>query len=35
VVYVPGKNVVKVRFFLIGRMEDGNLSGLRSMAIQT
>ena len=35
VVYVRGKNVVNVRFYLFGRMEDGNLAGLTSTAIET
>lgn len=33
--FVRGENVVKVRFFLFGRVPDGNLSGLRSISIET
>lgn len=35
IVYVRGENVVKVRFYLFGRMEDGSLAGLMSTAIET
>lgn len=35
VVYVRGTNVVRVRFYLFGRLDDGNLAGLRSTAIET
>ena len=31
VIYVRGKNVVQVRFYLFGRLEDGSLSGLVSL----
>jgi len=31
VIYVRGKNVVQVRFYLFGRIEDGSLSGLVSL----
>jgi len=35
VIYVGGENVVRVRFYLFGRLEDGSLAGLRSVAIET
>lgn len=35
VFYVGGENVVRVRFYLFGRMEDGNLVGLQSTSIET
>jgi len=34
-VFVGGANVVHVRFYLFGRLEDGGLAGLRSVAIET
>lgn len=33
--YVGGDNVVHVRFYLFGRMKDGNLCGLKSISIET
>jgi hypothetical protein len=33
--YVRAENVVKVRFFLFGRVPNGHLSGLRSFSIET
>jgi hypothetical protein len=33
--YVRGENVVRVRFYLFGRLTDGSLTGLRSVAIET
>jgi hypothetical protein len=35
VIYVRGENVVRVRFYLFGRLEAGSLAGLRSVAIET
>jgi hypothetical protein len=35
IVYVGGENVVRVRFYLFGRLEDGSIAGLRSVAIET
>jgi Nuclease A inhibitor-like protein len=35
VIYVRGTNVVHVRFYLVGRLEDGSLVGLKSVAIET
>jgi len=34
-IYVRGENVVRIRFYLFGRLEDGSLAGLRSVAIET
>lgn len=35
VIYVRGTNVVRVRFYLVGRLNDGSLVGLKSLAIET
>jgi hypothetical protein len=35
VIFVRGTNVVNVRFYLVGRLEDGSLVGLKSVAIET
>lgn len=35
IIHVRGEGVVKVRFFLFGRLPDGSLTGLRSIAIET
>jgi Nuclease A inhibitor-like protein len=35
VIFVRGTNVVHVRFYLVGRLEDGSLVGLKSVAIET
>jgi len=34
-IWVGGENVVHVRVYLVGRMEDSNLAGLSSVSIET
>ena len=34
-IWVGGENVVHVRVYLVGRMDDGNLAGLSSVSIET
>ena len=34
-IWVGGENVVHVRVYIVGRMEDGNLAGLSTVSIET
>jgi len=34
-IFVRGTNVVHVRFYLVGSLEDGSLAGVKSVAIET